>query len=72
MEAEAITHAIQWIGSQRAAQITHATILTDSLNLKVESGMGWHTADWHTVFGYNDLCGSTDLGTPESVGMKGR
>ena len=49
MEVEAFTHAVQWIASQRDAQITHAIILTDSMNLlqKVESGMGcpsWQTA----------------------------
>ena len=49
MEVEAVTHAIQWLASQRDARITHAVILTDSMNLlqKVESGMGcpyWHTA----------------------------
>ena len=39
MEVEAVTHAIQWLASQRDAQITHAIILTDSMNLlqKVES-----------------------------------
>ena len=48
MEVEAVTHAIQWLASQRDAQITHAIILTDSMNLlqKVESGMG--CPDWHT------------------------
>ena len=42
MEVEAVTHAIQWLASQRDAQITHAIILTDSMNLlqKVESRMG--------------------------------
>ena len=41
MEAEAVTHAIQWLASQRGAQITRAIILTDSMNLtqKLESGM---------------------------------
>ena len=49
MEAEAVTHAIQWLASQRDAQITHAIILTDSMNLlqKVESGMG--CPDRHTA-----------------------
>ena len=48
MEVEAVTHAIQWLASQRDAQITH-DILTDSMNLlqKVESGMG--CPDWHTA-----------------------
>ena len=42
MEAEAVTHTIQQLAFQRDAQITHAVILTDSMNLlqKVESGMG--------------------------------
>ena len=49
IEVEAVTHAIWWLASQRDAQITHAIILTDSMNLlqKVESGMGCH--DWHTA-----------------------
>ena len=44
-----ISHAIQWLASQRDARITHAIILTDSMNLlqKVESGMG--CPDWHTA-----------------------
>ena len=42
MEVEAVTHAIQWLASQRDSHITHAIIFTDSMNLlqKVESGMG--------------------------------
>ena len=32
MELETVTHAIQWLASQRHAQITHAVILTDSMN----------------------------------------
>ena len=42
MEVDAVTHAIQWLASQRDARITHAIILTDSMNLlqKMESGMG--------------------------------
>ena len=49
MEAEAVTHEIQWLAYQRDAQITHAIILTDSMNLlqKVVSGMG--CPDWHTA-----------------------
>ena len=49
MEVETVTHAIQWLASQRDARITHAVILTDSMNLlqKVESGMG--CPDWHTA-----------------------
>ena len=72
MEVEAVTHAIQWLASQRDARITHAIILTDSMNLlqKVESGMGCPTGTQPcTVFSYKDFCGSTVLGTPESVGM---
>ena len=46
MEIEA--HAIQWLASQRDAQITHDIIPTDSMNLlqKVESGLG--CPDWHS------------------------
>ena len=42
MDVEAVTHAIHWLASQHNKQITHAIILTDSMNLlqKVESGMG--------------------------------
>ena len=49
MEAKAVTHAIQWLASQRDVQITQALILTDSMNLlqKVASGMG--CPDWHTA-----------------------
>ena len=71
MEVEAVTHAIQWLTSQRDARITHAILLTDSMNLlqKVESV----PTDTQTcpVFGYKDLCGSAVLGTPESVRMNG-
>ena len=49
MEVETVTHAIQWLVSRREAQIAHAIILTDSMNLlqKVESGMG--CPDRHTI-----------------------
>ena len=49
IEVEAVTHAIQWLASQREARITYAIILTDSMNVlqKVESGMG--CPDWHTA-----------------------
>ena len=49
MEVEAVTHAIQWLASQCDTCITHAIILTDSLNLlqKVESRMD--CPDWHTA-----------------------
>ena len=42
MEVKAVTRAIQWLTFQRDAQITHAIILTDSMNplQKVESGIG--------------------------------
>ena len=33
MEVGVVTRAIQWLASQRVAQITHAVILTDSMNL---------------------------------------
>ena len=42
MEVEVVTHAIQWLASQRDSQITYAIILTDSMNFleKVEPVMG--------------------------------
>ena len=48
-KVEAVTHTIQWLASQRVAQVTHVIILTDSVNLllKLESGMG--CPDWHTA-----------------------
>ena len=47
-EKQSHMYAIQWLASQRDTQITHAIILTDSINLqKVESGMG--CTDWHTA-----------------------
>ena len=80
MEVEAVTHAIQWLASQHDAQITHAIILTDSMNLP-QKGRIWnglpclahsHAQSSATNFGYKDFCGSTVLGTPESVGMNGQ
>ena len=55
MEVEAVTHAIQWLASQRDAQITHAIILTDSMNLlqKVESGIS--CPDGHTAMQFPRL-----------------
>ena len=49
MEVEAVARTIQWLASQREKQITHAIILTDSMNLlpKMESEMGCR--DWHTA-----------------------
>ena len=66
---------MQWLASQHAAKIAHAIIVTDSMNLlqKVESGMGCPTGTQPcTVFGCKDFCGSTALGTPESVAMNGQ
>ena len=39
MEVEAVTHATQWLASQRDAQITHAIVLTDSMNLLQKCGV---------------------------------
>ena len=49
MEVEAATHALQWLASQCYAQITHAIILSDSMDLlqKVVFRMG--CPDWHTA-----------------------
>ena len=52
MEVEAVTHAIQWLASQRDAQITRATILTRwSLEWAAPTG-----TQPSTVFGYKDFC----------------
>ena len=76
MEVEVVTHAIQWLASQRDAQITHAIILTDTINLLPKRwSLEWAAPTGtqpDTVFGYTDICGSTVLGTPESLGMNGQ
>ena len=75
VEVEAVTHAIQWLASQRDAQITHAVILTDSMNLLQKMGSGMGYPDWqhsHAVFGCKDFCGSIAQGMPESEGMNGQ
>ena len=41
--------AMQWLASQRDAQITHAIILRDSMNLLQEVGFGMGCPDWHTA-----------------------
>ena len=48
MGVEAVTHAIQWLASQRDAQSTHAIILTDSLNLMQKVKSGICCQDWYT------------------------
>ena len=75
MEVEAITHAIQWLASQRDAKITHAIFLSDSMNLlqKVVSGMG--CPDWHTAMHslrLQRLLWIYCPGHAESVGMNGQ
>ena len=75
MEIEAVTHEIQWLASQRDVQLTHAIILTDSMNLLQRWSLEWAaqtSTQPCTVFGYKDFCGSTVLGRPESVGMNGQ
>ena len=49
MEVEAVTHAIQWLVSQRDEQITHAIILTGAISIlqRMESAMS--CPDWHTA-----------------------
>ena len=75
MEVEAVTHALQWLSSQHDAQIKHAIILTDSMNLLQRWCLEWAAPTGTqpcTVFGYKDFCGSTALDMPESVGMNGQ
>ena len=71
MEVEAVTHAIQWLTSQRDAQIAHAIILTDSMNLlqKVKSGTG--CPDWHTAMHSLRLQGRLWIYCPGHAGVGG-
>ena len=71
MEVEAHTHATQWLASQHDEQITHAIILTDSMNLlqKVESGMG--CPDWHTAMHSLWLQTFLWIYCPRHVGVSG-
>ena len=71
MEAEAVTYAIQWLASQRDAQIAHTVILTDSVNLPLEPQLA-HSHAQSSAARTCYFCGSADLGTPESVGMNGQ
>ena len=70
-EVDTVTHAIQWLTSQCDAQITHAIILTDSMNLlqKVESGMG--CPDWHTAMHSLRLQRLLWIYCPGHVGVSG-
>ena len=68
VEVEAVTHAIQWLASQHDAQITHAIIFTDLMNLLQKVGSGMCCPDWNTAM----HSGSTVLGTAESVGISGQ
>ena len=63
--------SIQWLASRRGAQITHAIILTDSINLlqKVESGMGW--PDWHTAMHSLRLQRLLWIYSPDHAGLSG-
>ena len=75
IEVETVTHAIQWLASERDAQITHAIILTDSMNLLQRWSLEWAAPTGTqpcTVFGYKDYCGCTVLGFPESLGINGQ
>ena len=49
MEVESVTNAIQWIASPRDTQITHAIILSISLNLQQKEESGMDCLVWHTV-----------------------
>ena len=71
MAVEAVTHARQWLASQRDAQITHAIIFTESMNLlqKVESGMG--CPDWHTAMHSLWLQRLLWIYCPEHAGVSG-
>ena len=40
--------AIQWLASQHDTQVTHAIILTDSMNLLQMVMLGMGCPDWHS------------------------
>ena len=61
MEAEAVTHAIQWLVYQRDGQFTHAIILTDSTNLLQKAESGMDCPDWHTAMQSSTTKTSVDL-----------
>ena len=74
-EVEAVTYAIQWL----ASQLTHRLCMPSFSQTQWTSCKRW-SLEWAaltgtqpcTVFCYKDFCGSTVLGMPESVGMKGQ
>ena len=49
MEVEEVTHAIQWLASQRHAQSEHVIIIADSMHLLQEMGLAWTAPDWYTA-----------------------
>ena len=71
MEAEAVTHAIRSTASSGDSQTTHATILTDSMNLlqKVKSGMG--SPDWNVSMVDIHLSKLLWVYCPGHAGVKG-
>ena len=76
MEVEAVTYAIQWLGSQRDAQITHMPSFSQT---QWTSCKRW-SQEWAAltgtqpciVFRYKDFCRSAVLGRRESEGMNGQ
>ena len=54
MEVETVTHAIQWLASQRHAQITHAVILTDSTNQSSATKTLWIYCPGHVGVSGNE------------------
>ena len=72
LEVEVATHVIQWLSAQGAAQITHAIILTDSMNLlqKVESIMD--CPDWHTAMHSHWLQRPLWIYFPGHAGVSGK
>ena len=67
----AVTHAIQWLASQCDAQITHAIILTDLMNLlqNVKSETG--CPEWHTAMGSLRLQSVLWIYCPRHAGVSG-
>ena len=74
MEVEAVTY--NTVTSLAAWRTDYTCHHSHRLNEPPAKGGVWNRLPWlahtHAVFGYKDFCGSTVLGTPESVGMNGQ
>ena len=71
MEVEAVTHALQWLETHTFQTVTHAMILTDSMNViqKIKAGMG--SPDWHNAMTNLDIRKLLWVYCPGHAGAKG-